>query len=280
MNDETGSALSLRDYETGDPYTETGAPSTSAGNRAVHKVANALLARAGGRRQDGKVLKAVRMEAPELLSPANQVAQMKAAMRPALNFIDLKNANEISNSLGHGATMRAVDILSTGVSIANGIPPFEPRIFPFQVVGNEFVFFPTFAICSTNGGPLPASTLFQWALSHIRISASVLNAQPGVQANLRIEFAPTSVFGDQQSVLFEIGKPTAPVEICAVHGVIAAGKPRLRNMTLAATPGLPVPGTDFPRVVVSGLDTTNFTLAYRFGLPGDRPTDKFAEYMG
>lgn len=267
---ETGNAIQT----VADTHAMLARPDTT------HRLATRLQSPA--RASQSRMLAAAAAVDPEAIEDAKQVARLRSAVNAPVKWCDLKNSREISNSLGSGAVMRASDVEALVKDISNGLPVFEPQVFNFTPVPltlDQLQFFPTFALAIGNGGPLPAAELFRWVASHIRLTSSVLNAQPGIQVRITVEFAPGPLPGNQQSLLTELGEGTMPSEFSVVHGAIAGGYPRLQTRQLAVTPGVPVAGVDFPRVLVSGVSNTLYTAAYRFMVPGDAPTDRFSAYM-
>jgi hypothetical protein len=225
------------------------------------------------------LIRATATQAPLVLDKARQIAAVREAVTPPVKWVDITNGRPIADSLGAGAMMMNGDIAALVKDISNGMPVFEPQIFPFTPLGpTTFQFFPSFALDIGNGGPLAAGTLYKWVASHIRISNSILSANPGIQAQMTIEFAAAGP-GRSQTVIFELGDATIPTIVSPVHGAIAAGYPRMQTPLIAVQAGVPVPGTDFPRVTITGLPTATYQVVYRFMVPGDAPTDRFRAYM-
>lgn len=264
--------------EKGQPMGTTSAAIERMSHRGVQRLVRAL-----DKPQEEKNSEEVQVaaeRAPDMLVAAQQVKTIRAATERKILWVDYKNARELANSLGHGALMRQSDIVATAKDIANGIPAFEPRVFTFNVVDpTTFDFFPTFAIGAAQGGPLPTGEIFKWISSHIRITASVFNSVPGIQANIQIDFGTGALPLGPQTMLFELGKGTEPVIISPVHGVIASGLPRLQTRFLTVQAGAPVPGVNFPRITVTNLNTALFQAAYRYAQPGDAPTDRFSDLL-
>jgi hypothetical protein len=259
--------------EHGDPV-DTGAALVR--GDAVHRIAATIQ----HENRDQNIISKANNEAPALIEKAQKVAMIREMTSPPVKWVDVKNGRVIASSLGAGALMRPSDVRALIVDIANGMPVFEPQIFPFAPAGPDtFEFFPSFALEVGVGGPLPAGELFKWVASHIRITSSVLNANPGIQAQMVIQFAPTTIPGSQQTFLFELGDGTIPVILSPVHGALAGGLPRLQTRQLAVQAGVPIAGVDFPRVAILGLPTADYQIAYRFMVPGDMPTDRFSAYM-
>jgi len=247
----------------------------SVSDTSVHKLAASLQY---PDRNPGLVRLAA-VQSPAALDKARQIATLRDAVTPPVKWVDVQNGRAIADSLGAGSFMQNGDIQALVKDIANGMPVFEPQIFPFTPLGPTlFQFFPSFALDIGNGGPLSAGQIYKWIASHIRISNSILSAQPGIQAQMTIEFAPAGP-GAAQSLIFELGDATIPTILSPVHGAIAAGYPRMQSPLLAVQAGVPVPGVDFPRVTVSGLPTASYQVVYRFMVPGDAPTDRFRAYM-
>jgi hypothetical protein len=220
------------------------------------------------------------MEAPDMLQTAKSVQAIRAAVKRNIQWVDLKNAREIANSLGAGALMPQAAIDAVVKDVAKGMPAFEPQVFPFNIVdADTFDFFPSYALSQANGGPLPTGEQAALIGSHIRLTSSVFNSVPGLQAQVIIDFGPAALPGNVQTMLFELGKGTEPVIVSPIHGVIIAGRPRLQTRRITATAGAPVPGLNFPRIRVEGLPTALFQAAYRFLQPGDMPTDRFTALM-
>jgi hypothetical protein len=242
----------------------------------VHKAAASMLY--PGR--DPNLVARLQVEAPALADRAAKIATVRELATPPVRWVDIQNGRVIADSLGAGNYMQNGDIQALVKEIANGMPVFEPQVFPFNVVDAvTFDFFPAFALEVGNGGPLPAGAIFRWVASHIRISNSVLNANPGLQVQVIIDFSPALVPGAQQSMLFELGDGTIPTILSPVHGAIAAGLPRMNTPQIAVQAGVPLPGVNFPRVRLIGAPTATYQAAYRYMIPGDAPTNRFRSYM-
>jgi hypothetical protein len=267
---EWGDADTAAPVDTGSAIVQVGSPDIS-----LHKVAASVMYPD----RNPNLLKTTAVQAPALLQRAQQIAAVRDAVTPPVKWVDVQNGRPIADSLGAGAFMMNGDIQSLVKDIANGMPVFEPQIFPFTALGlTTFQFFPSFALDVGNGGPLNAGALYKWVASHIRISNSILSANPGIQAQMTIEFALSGP-GSRQTLIFELGDATIPTVLSPVHGAIAAGYPRMQTPLIAVQAGVPVPGVDFPRVTITGLPTATYQVVYRFMVPGDAPTDRFRAYM-
>jgi hypothetical protein len=217
---------------------------------------------------------------PMLAGQAKQLAGVMRAIAPDCLFVVMKNGAEINSSVGNGKKLTPAQCTAVATMVQGFTAPMPVRPYNFLIEpGDVLAFYPTAQVSQANGGPLDIGTPFKWMASFIIIRSTPLVAQPGVIAQVRIQYAPPGPNTFDQVYDAEIGAGAAPTTLSMVHGVIPnTGQARLepRDLTASALP--PAPPV-FPRIAITGLPTTVYSAQYRFVIPGDYPADRFSAML-
>lgn len=162
--------------------------------------------------------------------------------------------NRVSGELPPDARLRASEV--SAISTATFLnPTFAPQSFNFPVVGLNF----ELVINSTLAPLLPVGTEWTWLGDILRISSSVLNANP-------VTFTVTRTLGGVATqYVYTIPAMTNLSGITAFNGRLIAAVPRLSAQQVTVDP---VPDLA-NQITISGLNTTFYSVSARFFIPGD-----------
>lgn len=162
--------------------------------------------------------------------------------------------NRVSGELPPDARLRASE--TSAISTATFLnPTFAPQSFGFTPVGPNF----ELVINSTLAPVLPSGTEWTWLGDIIRISASVLNANP-------VTFTVSRVLGGiATSYVYTIPAMTNLSGLTVFNGRLVAAVPRLAAQQVTVDP-VPDPAN---QIVISGLNPAVYSVSARFLIPGD-----------
>lgn len=196
-------------------------------------------------------------------------AVKKLARNDHVLFENIDGGKIINSTLGAKARLKHEMLAALKAALWQSVP-FQPQVFPFTLVGLNYVLDLRTALNSVAGG----NYNFQYTGLIITLQVSVLNTNVGAYCSVTRNLGTTS--GPQSVVdTVELDTTKRCVRLLYINGLLIAGMPRLWMPTIAPS-AVPDPTT---QVVISGLPA-NYVPNARLLIPGDSEVDAFIRHLG